>query len=181
MLSKLRSWEEKLYYYYSLVHIPITILIDSSVVLPLSWQLWPALVDFHVRQNNDYLLFERPLLLQIFVLIELVVQLPMFVYFAYEFRKIWALRTLPEDKNVKMQLSTRTRRLYKYLMIYGINASFTTLWCIYKVCTYGYYPYTQEIPHRVAGLPLTTQDTINLVMVYLPTFLIPARLMFLQG
>ncbi|KAL3228479.1 putative membrane protein [Nakaseomyces bracarensis] len=179
MFGRLRSWEEKLYYYYSLVHIPITVLIDSSVVVPEKFQLLPGLVRFHVEQNHDYLLYEKPAVLRCFVWLELIVQLPLFVYFAWEFRQLWSLRgqdkKLAKDgvvSDVGSQIESRTRRLYRLLYLYGVNAASTTLWCIYMVCMHGYYPATGE--------PLSTPDLVNLVFVYLPTFIIPARLIFLK-
>lgn len=182
----LRPWEEKLYYYYALIHIPITVLVDSSVVVPERWQLLPSLVKFHVEQNNDYLLYEKPALLQLFVWLELVVQLPLFFYFAHQFRQLWRLREtkalVGDDKSVSHELVSRSRALRRYLFIYGVNASMTTLWCIYMVCVHGYYPYTRPgsgTDFRVAGSRLSQGDRLSLVLVYLPTFLLPARLMFL--
>ncbi|KTB22267.1 putative membrane protein [Nakaseomyces glabratus] len=178
MISSLSVFEENFYYYYCLVHIPITVLVDSSVAVPDKWVLLPGLVQWHIRQNNDFLLYEKPMWLQLFVWWELVFQLPLFFYFAHQFKKIWALRS-KDTKNAKAERASTKKSLYLWLRVYGLNAALTTWICIVVILYRGYYPFTLDAS-RIAGTKLEVRDTLALMGLYLPTFLLPLRLCMLQ-
>ncbi|QLG74888.1 hypothetical protein HG535_0H02150 [Zygotorulaspora mrakii] len=171
MGTGLSHYEQLFYYYYCIIHIPITIAIDSSVVIPLKYHPAATLVNWHIAQNNDFLLYEKPNWLYWFVIIELLFQLPLFFYFIKGFRSIWNTNSLTKDDKVRLYKAKTT--LFKYLRIYGINASFTSLVCIIVIIQRGYYPNSLDIE-----IPLSQSDMVNLVMVYLPTFIIPLRLCF---
>lgn len=108
-----------------------------------------------------FLLSEKPNWLYWFVLLELVLQLPLFGYFV---DKLWNLN--------KLQVNT-DNKLLTWLRIYGWNASLTTLVCIIVIFQRGY------IPYDVLRTALTTTQKCQLASVYLPTFLIPLRLCLL--
>lgn len=170
-MARLSLIEQKFYYYYFLIHIPITVFIDASVVIPPPGPV-ARVVQWHIKQNNDFLLKEKPDWLYWFVVLELVLQLPLFAYFALKFRSIWQTNVDRLSKEQKANFTAMTNKLYKWLRLYGLNASFTTLVCIITILQRGYYP---ELPN----LSLSSSDKLNLVLVYLPTFLIPLRLCFL--
>lgn len=71
--------EKSLFWYY-LIHIPITIFIDSSCIIPQQYQLaiTSKIVDFHVSTNHDILLSSPQTWFKIFVTFEVVFQLPLF-------------------------------------------------------------------------------------------------------
>lgn len=159
-IMKLGRREQQFYLWYFIVHIPITVFIDSSVVIPPKWQLGAAqrVVNDHIAKQHDFLLSEKPEWLYWFVLLELVMQLPLFGYFV---GKLWNLNQL--------QVNTDTK-LKTWLRIYGWNASLTTLVCIIVIFQRGY------IPYDVLRTSLTMTQKCQLASVYLPTFLIPLRL-----
>ncbi|EDO17491.1 hypothetical protein Kpol_1058p28 [Vanderwaltozyma polyspora DSM 70294] len=172
----LTSFDVSFYYYYFLLHIPITLCIDSSVVIPLEWypNLLQNLIKFHINNNNDFLLADKPLWLVIFVLIELVVQLPLFVYFT-----IYLPRLKQGDSNLanddKVEKRSRQEfqsRLNWWLKLYGFNASLTTLICIVVIYFNGHQLNNVDIA-------MTLNEKLSLIGVYLPTFLIPLRLCFI--
>lgn len=68
------------YFLYFLLHIPITVLIDSALAIPKEYQLniQKSLLEFHIGQNKDFLLANPPSWLTVFGWIELVLQLPFF-------------------------------------------------------------------------------------------------------
>lgn len=170
-MGGLSYYEQVFYYCYFIIHIPITVAIDSYGVIPPSYHPASKLVEWHIRQNNDFLMFEKPTWLFWFIVIELVVQLPLFFYFIKAFRSIWSANASTKDQ--KSQLHERKSTLYRWLRIYGVNASVTTLICIITVFQRGYYPDALG-----AQLPMSFSDKMSLVSVYLPTFLIPLRLSF---
>ena len=161
-IMKLGHREQQFYLWYFIVHIPITIFIDSSVVIPAKWQLEIAqkVVSDHIAKQHDFLLSEKPEWLYWFVVLELVLQLPLFVYFV---NKFW--------NSSELQVNTNSR-LKKWLRIYGWNASLTTLICIVVIFKRGY------IPYDVLKTSLSMTQKCQLASVYLPTFLIPLRLCF---
>lgn len=69
------------YFVYLLLHIPITVLIDSALAIPQQYQLQvqKTLINFHISQNKDFLLAAPPTWLTFFGWIELTLQLPFFV------------------------------------------------------------------------------------------------------
>lgn len=166
-MARLSPAERKFYYYYFLLHIPITLLIDSSVVVPPKYHPASRLVEWHIAQNNDFLLWEKPTWLYWFVVIELVFQLPLFVKFALALRP--GQVSGEQEKDQKLQ---KENRLNKWLRLYGSNASLTTLICMITIWQRGYHPFA---PSEA----LATAEKVQLILVYLPTFLIPLRLSFL--
>lgn len=132
------------YFLYFLLHIPITILIDSSLVISKEY-LFPFqrdLIEFHITSNKDFLLENPPFLLVIFGWIEVLFQLPFFFIGAYYLYK----------RNPKIEL---------YIAFYGLEASLTTMYCICYVFLLG------------KTFDLTNLEINKLVFVYLPTFVIP--------
>lgn len=165
-MARLSLGEKKFYYYYFLLHIPITLLIDSSVVIPPQYHPAAKLVEWHIAQNNDFLLWEKPTWLYWFVVVELVCQLPLFVKFALELRT-----TQAEKGHEKAYKLGKERRLYNWLRFYGLNASLTTLICMITIWQRGYRPFSP-------AEALTLVEKVQLLLVYLPTLLIPLRLCF---
>ncbi|KAG7746081.1 hypothetical protein KL912_004642 [Ogataea haglerorum] len=121
---------------------------DATLAVPRAWQLdiQRQLSDFHVARNKDFLFAEPPLWLQFFVVFELIFQLPLFVAAVVDY---W--------KN-----KCYSPKLHPYMLLYGFNASFTTLCCLV-------YVYFESAAHG-----LTVAETLNLLGVYFPTFVIPA-------
>lgn len=145
------SKERSFYKWYFIVHIPITIFIDSSVVLGDRFPVWTSLVQWHCNQNQDILLIEKPVWLWWFVLIELVFQLPLFFYFV----RNWSILTQPKR-------SPKRQRFTSLVQWYALEASVTTALCIAAIWTRS----DITLPHQ-----------IQLTLIYLPTFLIPGRLL----
>ncbi|ODV96054.1 hypothetical protein PACTADRAFT_2356 [Pachysolen tannophilus NRRL Y-2460] len=145
---------DRFYFLYYLIHIPITVLIDSTLVIPKEFQLelQKTILSFHISSNNDFLLAgDVELWLKIFGLIEILFQLPFFIYYCITFlKKKFSVTVTPNPK------------LYVCNLIYGFNASLTTLVCLFYVYFKG--------PEN----GLTNGEVINLIFVYFPTFLIPA-------
>ncbi|CAN3376732.1 hypothetical protein DIURU_001516 [Diutina rugosa] len=107
---------DQVYWWYFLVHIPITIFMDSNLVVPREYQ-WSQslkLLDFHIATNNDILLIDRPDWLQVFGAFELLFQLPLFFYFVY-------------------MMPRPTRQHWVWMVVYGFNAAFTTLVCLFYI------------------------------------------------
>lgn len=169
-MARLQGFQRSLYYYYFLLHIPITLLIDAQVVIPERYHPAAALYKWHIAQNNDFLLQEKPDWLYNFVVVELVLQLPLFFYFAKGLRRTGPIAG--QSKLAKAANSTRDKNLYRWLRIYGWNAAFTTLACMITIYQRGYYPLTPLVP-------MSPEDKLRLILVYLPTFLLPLRLCFL--
>lgn len=139
------TWDTFNYWYY-LIHIPITIIMDSTIVVPPKFNFQTFLIQFHINQNKDFLMVLKPLWFQTFVWVELLFQLPFFFAALY-------------------MISTQCPTRHLWNMIYGFNASFTTLVCIV---------------HYVAIGPdqgLTQKEVIQLVSIYLPYLLIPLGIM----
>ena len=106
---------DKVYLWYFIIHIPITIFIDSSIVIPKHYQLpiTKSILEFHISTNNDILLAYPQTWFKIFGFIELIFQLPLFFYFIY---KLLSSNRRVLDVNY-----------YLWSIIYGFNAGFTTL------------------------------------------------------
>ncbi|CCK72660.1 Ema19p KNAG_0L00370 [Huiozyma naganishii CBS 8797] len=157
-MPALQSGREQAFYkWYFLLHIVITVLVDATVVVPARWQLVPALAQWHIRQNDDFLLRERPLWMQAFVLVELVFQLPLFFYFPGR------LHRLGPRKNKTQTDNSLLRGLLK---VYGYNAALTSLCCCAAVVL------------RCAAGGVSTATALTLLALYLPYVVIPARLVF---
>ncbi|GAV54834.1 hypothetical protein ZYGR_0AS01570 [Zygosaccharomyces rouxii] len=149
-MAGLSSFQINFFYYYFLLHIPITLLIDSAVVLPPKFHIAGWLLSKQIEDNNDFLLWDRPLWLQAFVTLELAVQLPLFFQFVKQLRQ--------------NHVDSGSLRLY------GVLASTTTLVCIGAILE-GHYP--------GSSIPLSAADKFKLVGIYFPTFIIPFRLVLL--
>ncbi|CAL9729455.1 hypothetical protein MOUN0_G07206 [Monosporozyma unispora] len=150
-MSLLTSTKERSFYkWYFIIHIPITIFIDSSVVLGDRFPVWTSLVKWHCQQNNDILLIEKPNWLWWFVLVELVFQLPLFFYFVMN----WSILTQPKSQS--------THTMARLLKLYGLEASLTTAICIIAIWSRN---------------DITLLHQLQLTSVYLPTFLIPGKLL----
>lgn len=136
------------YYWYFIIHIPVTIIMDSTMVIPEvyqpSFQRW--LAEFHITANKDFLLQEMPLRLQISATFELFVQLPIFFLAARALRR-------------------NCQKIYVLMTVYGFNAFFTTLLCLA-------YAYRDAPKHG-----LTAAETYNLLGLYTPYCLIPLVMM----
>lgn len=136
------------YFWYFVLHVPITLLVDATIVVPPQFQLgvqkW--LLEFHLAQNNDFLLRELPLWLRISGAFEVFVQLPFFVYAA-------------------LGLRSNNPKTYVGMMVYGFNAFFTTLLCLAYVYTGG------------ESRGLAPSEVYQLLALYVPYFAIPLFMM----
>ncbi|CDK26241.1 unnamed protein product [Kuraishia capsulata CBS 1993] len=141
---------DKFYYYYFILHIPITVIIDSCLVIPPNRRLalQQIIFQFHIETNKDYLLVKTPDWLYYFGLFELVFQLPFFVYAVLNFTN-----------------GAFKKRTHNYIAFYGFNAASTTLCCLLDVWFHG----------EAHGL--VPSEVYNLIGVYLPTFIIPSLMM----
>ena len=135
---------DKFYVAYFLMHIPITLIIDSCIIIPEEqrFQFQKQFLEFHISSNKDFLLVSLPLWLKVFGLFELFVQLPFFAIGAY-------------------MLVKQMKQVYPYMLIYGFNASFTTLVCLVHIfCDYERFC-------------LTTGESYKLAALYIPYLVIP--------
>ncbi|RLV85196.1 putative membrane protein [Meyerozyma sp. JA9] len=143
-----QSTIDKFYLWYFLIHIPITLLVDASLVVPREYlpSISLKLLEFHISTNKDFLLVQLPLWLQAFGAVELLFQLPLFVIGAY-------------------CLYIKSRAIYPYMLLYGFNASFTTAVCIVHVF------------HDGHSYGLSEAQVRQLILVYVPYFAIPFVMM----
>lgn len=139
---------DRFYFWYFVVHIPITVLIDSSLVVPREYlpSVSQKLLEFHISTNKDFLLVDLPLWIRAFGAVEIFFQLPLFVVGAY-------------------MLYRNAKAIYPYMMLYGFNASFTTAVCMAHI-------YNEGASHG-----LLESQTKRLVLVYVPYFAIPFVMM----
>ncbi|KAK9470268.1 transmembrane protein 6/97 [Dipodascopsis tothii] len=107
---------DRFYFAYFILHVFITIVIDSGVVVPAQYRprFQQNLLDIQILKNRDPLLADVPPWFYLFVWIEVLVQLPFFVYGA------WAMYT-------------NYKRAYSLMLVYGVNGSLTTLACMYEI------------------------------------------------
>ena len=142
---------DKVYLWYFIIHIPITIFIDSSIVIPEQYQLsiTKSILNFHITTNNDILLAYPQTWFKIFGFVELVFQLPLFFYFIYKLLS-------PNSLDVNY---------YLWSMIYGFNAGFTTFVCLIWLI----------IEYR--NFQLLDYQLINLLAIYTPYLLLPLILL----
>ena len=144
---------DKVYLWYFIIHIPITIFIDSSIVIPKHYQLsiTKSILEFHISTNNDILLAYPQTWFEIFGFIELIFQLPLFFYFIY---KLLSSNRRVLDVNY-----------YLWSIIYGFNAGFTTFVClIWLIIEY-------------KNFQLLDLQLINLLAIYIPYLLLPLILL----
>ncbi|KAL0479575.1 sigma intracellular receptor [Acrasis kona] len=86
----LRRFGDLVVFLYFITHIPITILIDSQVLLRKSITYHPAIssvFDDYSVNFQDKLVTNAPLWFQVFTLCELILQLPFFPVAAYAYYK----------------------------------------------------------------------------------------------
>lgn len=142
------NWRDTFYYWYFILHIPITILIDSCLVFPRDSRHWVQnmIVDFHVHFNRDFLLKSPPLWLHVFGIFEVYFQLPVF------FIAAWLLRR-------------GSKTVYLLMTIYGFNAFFTTVVCLTYVMA------------KSEAHGLSNEDKMNLFSLYLPYVVLPGFMM----
>lgn len=162
-------FEQHFYTAYFLVHIPLTIFIDSTICLPPMTDGLKAMIEWHVAENNDFLLLEKPAWFFWMVVVELLFQLPAFPYFIARM-SLFRGDAPGTSKEEKAARAGKRGTLRTLLRLYGLNASLTSLFCIYVIYERGYYPAT--------GAPLSAVDCAKLIAYYTPTFLIPLRLCF---
>lgn len=136
------------YMWYFLSHILITVFIDSGILIPEDYQLslQKALVQLHIEVNKDFLLAQLPLWLKIFGIFELTIQLPFFIC-------------------APLLLIKRKKSLYPFMVLYGFNASFTTLVCLCHIF----------LESEQNGL--SSWDSWKLSALYMPYLLIPFFIM----
>ncbi|CAI8495228.1 unnamed protein product [Pichia kudriavzevii] len=147
------NWDA-VYFYYFVIHTPITLLMDSTFVIPHEYQLsiQSKLSEFHIKQNQDFIAIEKPLWIQIFVVWELIFQLPFFIYGIMDYLK-----------NNKTGYSVHSWPMF---LLYGFNAGFTSLVCLIYILSEG----------PTHGL--STGSLINLFSLYVPTTLLPFYMMY---
>lgn len=142
----MKSNIDKFLFWYFLIHIPITIFIDSSCIIPQQYQLSISqkIVEFHISTNKDILLAYPQLWFKIFVSFEVLFQLPLFFYFVYKYLS-----------------NSLDLNYYLWNIIYGFNAGFTTFVClIWLIIEYKSYD-------------LLLIQVINLSAIYSPYLIIP--------
>ena len=68
------------YRLYFLIHIPITVLVDSALVIPPAYRLaiQTKVLNFHISENKDFILLLAPSWLKVAGFVELIFQLPVF-------------------------------------------------------------------------------------------------------
>ena len=176
------SFERNFFLGYFLIHIPLTIFIDSAIVTPPKYQPCYTLIQWHIKNNNDFLMDECPWWFQAMVYFELVFQLPLFFYFLRNLKLFKETTTTKQNKGSPILLSddkytkSKLTSLKRWLRLYGWNASLTSLMCIIAIYHHGHYPLTVSTTYK----PLSTADRYALIGFYFPTFLIPLRLCFLH-
>ena len=140
---------DNFYFMYMVFHVPITIFVDSSLVIPPQYQLeiTKSLLATHLDANKDFLLVQLPLWLKVFGAFELAFQLPLFFYCAYA---IWR---------------QTSKSYYVWMTVYGFNAMLTTLVCMVYVWVDG------EVNN------LTLAEVYQLEVVYSPYLVIPLIMM----
>lgn len=145
---------DSVYFYYFLVHTPITVLMDATFVIPTEYQLpiQRKLSLFHINQNKDFLAVESPLWMKIFVTWELIFQLPFFIYAAINYLQ-----------NGRVKYS---EKLWPMFLVYGFNTGFTSFLCII-------YVLAESGQHG-----LTVGETANLLGLYTPTMVLPFYMMY---
>ncbi|KAK9338957.1 transmembrane protein 6/97 [Lipomyces starkeyi] len=132
------------YFVYFVLHIFITLIIDSAGVIPPDSRptFQKALLKIQIEENKDPLMANVPVWLYTFIGVEVLFQLPVFIGGA------WGL------------YKADFKRTYIALLIYGVNASITTLACIAELA------WNEEFM-------LTRAERQKLIWIYFPTLLIP--------
>ncbi len=138
------------YFIYFAIHVPLTLLIDDTFLIPQKYQLsvQKELYKYQVTHNKDFLAAELPIWMKYFVAVELIFQLPVFITCIISY-----LKSGPQKRI--------SRCLYPFMLMYGFNAAFTSLQCLI-------YIYVQASSYE-----LSTSEAYKLLGLYTPTFLIP--------
>ncbi len=138
------------YFIYFMIHVPLTLLIDDTFLIPPKYQLsiQKSLYRYQVTHNKDFLASELPIWMKYFVAVELIFQLPVFLACIGSYLKSGSKKHI-------------SRKLYPYILMYGFNAAFTSFQCLV-------YIYLQASSYE-----LSQYETYNLLGLYTPTFLIP--------
>ncbi|KAK9358641.1 transmembrane protein 6/97 [Lipomyces starkeyi] len=131
------------YFVYFVLHIFITLIIDSAGVIPPDSRptFQKALLKIQIEENKDPLMANVPVWLYTFIGVEVLFQLPVFIGGAWGLYKDY-------------------EKTYIALLIYGVNASITTLACIAELA------WNEEFM-------LSRVERQKLIWIYFPTFLIP--------
>lgn len=126
---------------------------DATFVIPIEYQieLQKILSKFHIDQNKDFLAIETPLWIKIFVIWELIFQLPFFIFGAIDYLR-----------NDKRGFSKFTWPMF---ILYGFNAGFTSLVCLIYVLAEG------------ESKGLSFSQVLNLAGLYAPTMVLPFIMM----
>ncbi|SMN20045.1 similar to Saccharomyces cerevisiae YLR050C Putative protein of unknown function [Maudiozyma saulgeensis] len=162
--------EQLFYTLYFIIHIPLTIFIDSTICFSPMTETLNRMIEWHISENNDFLLLEKPSWFFWMVVVELIFQLPAFFYFIKNMN-VFSNGNDDSNKKIKADKLNKRKIVAKLLKLYGLNASLTSLFCIWVIYQRGYYPGN--------GLPLNSMDKFKLIAYYTPTFLIPLRLCML--
>lgn len=143
---------DTIFFWFFFSHIWVTIFIDLSIINkgktfhPKLHQL----INWHVRENNDYLVGERPKYLQFFVYTELFFQLPFFIASIS-----YGVFNLPRN----------------IVIFYGLLAGGSTILCMIDIVLFGHKPYTTK--------PLNFKEKLMLLSFYLPYAGMPLILLLL--
>lgn len=144
---------DSVYFYYFLVHTPITVLMDATFVIPTEYQLpiQKQLSLFHIQQNKDFLAVEAPLWVSLFVIWELIFQLPFFIYAAINYKmaeqstqrehgRCFCSMDSMQDSRVSSVLFTSTQRVAStvwqwvkqrtFSVCIPLRQSFHFTWCM---------------------------------------------------
>ncbi|CCH60762.1 hypothetical protein TBLA_0D02590 [Henningerozyma blattae CBS 6284] len=155
----LTDFEQTIYWWYFLIHIPISIFIDTSIITEgrTLHPIFKKAINWHTVENNDYLVGERPKWLQFFVWTEMFYQLPLFFIAV-----LYGTTTIPET----------------FLKLYGLLAGGSSLWCLIDIVFNGHYFLLNPKKHTPRrALPIMAK--LKLALFYFPYFLLPTRLLFL--
>ncbi|KAH3685761.1 hypothetical protein WICPIJ_003280 [Wickerhamomyces pijperi] len=119
-LFSLRTKLDTFYFLYCVLHLVITCLIDIVLVVPREYltEFQLNLINFHISEYKDFLLQDPPKWLVLFGWVEVLFQLPLFLFGA-------------------ISLYQRRSKVYPYLFVYGIEASLTTLVCMVVIALNG--------------------------------------------
>ncbi|KAG0668815.1 hypothetical protein C6P42_004728 [Pichia californica] len=145
---------DSVYFYYFIIHTPITIFMDATFVIPYEYQnsIQKALGKFHIEKNKDFLAIETPLWIKFFVVWELIFQLPFF--------------TIAIINYLQNKRKGYSKNTWIPFLIYGFNAGFTTLLCLIYVI----------LESKNHGL--TNGEFLNLIGLYTPTMILPFYMMY---
>ena len=169
---------DNFYYAFFIIHFFVSLFIDLSGLVGIERMYTKDLIYNYIKTYNDFLLFERPTWFRVFIFIETVVQIPMFMWFFtifnrfYDEKKKHCFTVLVKRENL-FRLKTWRPIIRVVLRIYSVLASSTTAYCCYVIYTQGHYPGTSTT--------LTDIDTYKLLALYSPMIYIPLGILFLMN